>query len=146
MLNKLRLLVINVRTGTVLFLVCKYSFLYVKVALTVNERWPKSTQSKDQLLTYLTCNYHPSLMFIKPISSSLSFFKENLLSFPNHSLLCLMLNFLTTQADFLYPMMTQKKWFLNEIRVTLRSHPLHGMLWVSLWWCLFTVHRLRFMH
>lgn len=47
MLNKLRLLVINVRTGTVLFFwFVNILFLYVKVALTVNERWPKSTQSK----------------------------------------------------------------------------------------------------
>lgn len=44
MLNKLRLLVINVRRRTVLFIVCKYILFlkYVKVAPTVREKWPKT--------------------------------------------------------------------------------------------------------
>lgn len=67
MLNKLRLLVINVRR-TVLFMVCKYiHFLYVKVALTDHERWPKTKQSEDQLLAsstvYAKCNYHALLLY-----------------------------------------------------------------------------------
>ncbi len=80
MLNKLRLLVINVRRRTVLFIVCKYIlFLYVKVAPTVRERWPKSKQSEDQLLisstVYAKCNYHTLFLYqtyliISPHSST----------------------------------------------------------------------------
>lgn len=73
MLNNLRLLVINVRRRTVLFMVCKYIlFLYVKVALTVRERWPKTKQSEDQLLAsstvYAKCNYHTLLLLSDPFN------------------------------------------------------------------------------
>lgn len=73
MLNKLRLLVINVRKRTVLFMVCKYIlfFIHVKVAPTVREQWPKTKQSEDQLLAlstvYATCNYHTIIALSDPL-------------------------------------------------------------------------------
>lgn len=59
MLNKLRLLVINVRRRTVLFMVCKYIiffFIYVKVALTDHEIWPRLNNQKT------SCLRHPQYM------------------------------------------------------------------------------------
>lgn len=44
-----------------------FFFLYVKVALTDHERWPKTKQSEDQLLAsstvYAKCNYHALLLY-----------------------------------------------------------------------------------
>lgn len=95
MLNKLRLLVINVRRRTVLFMVCKYIlFFNVKVALTVHERWPKTKQSEDQLLAsstvYAKCNYHTLLLY-----------RTHLITSPTTpSLLCLLKGNLLNESYF----------------------------------------------
>lgn len=141
MLNKLRLLVINVRRRTVLFIVCKYFlFLYIKVALTVRERWPKIKQSEDQLLAsstvYAKCNYHTLLLYQTHLITSptppthVCLLKGNLLTesyfnscntfwiFFYLPLVSGMASLSLTQVDFPCPLRTDKM-VSNEIHINM---------------------------